>query len=125
MVSRLIGIGTSWPSTWREHAVLVGPPRGELREVVQTRSAVGVEDVRPVAVDQEAVVVVLVVGVAADVRPVVDEENALAELGSQALGKNGPGETGPDDEVIEHERREVMARPKTARENGQKNGVAT
>ncbi len=48
------------------HAVLVWPPGGELRQVVEDRFGVGVKDVRAISVDQQAVVVVVVVGVAAD-----------------------------------------------------------
>ena len=39
------------------------------------------EDVRPVAVDQDAVVVVVVVGVAGDVVAAVDHQHAQAALG--------------------------------------------
>ena len=60
------------PVDARQHAVLVRPPLGELREVVEDVARVGVEDVRPVLVDQDARFVVVVVGVAADVRPLVD-----------------------------------------------------
>ena len=82
----------------REHAVLVGPPRGEAREVVEDALRVRVEDVRPVAVDEQAVVVVVVVRVAGDVRALVDDEHALAELGREPFGEDGAGEAGADDE---------------------------
>ena len=47
-------------------------------------------------------VVVVVVGVAADVRALVDDEHALAELGGQPLGEDDAGEAGADDEGVEH-----------------------
>ena len=58
------------------------------------------EDVRPVLVDQDAVVVVVVVGVAADVVAPVDDEHALPELRRQALGHHRAGEAGPDDQHV-------------------------
>ena len=55
MVSRLIGIGTriGRRTAARQHAVLVGPPGGEARQVVEDLLRIGVEDVRAVLVDQQ------------------------------------------------------------------------
>jgi hypothetical protein len=60
-----------------------------------------VEDVRPVRVDEDALVVVAVVGVAADVRPFLDHQHALPEPARQPLGQHAAGEAGADDQVIE------------------------
>jgi hypothetical protein len=49
-------------------------------QVLEDLGTVGVEDVRPVLVHQDAVVVVVVVGVAADVIATIDEEDALLPL---------------------------------------------
>ena len=62
----------------RQHAVLVRAPLGEARQVGRDLVRVGVEDVRPVAVDEDAVLVVVVEGVAADMRAAVDQQHALA-----------------------------------------------
>ena len=48
--------------------MLVGTPIRELREMVEDLLRIGMEDVRPVLVDQQAGIVVAVIGVAADVR---------------------------------------------------------
>ena len=105
MVSRLIGIGTSWPSTLAQHPVLVGAPLGEPRQVLEDLARVGVEDVRPVLVDEDAVLVVVVVGVAADVRPLVDDQDLLAGACRQPLREHAAGEAGADDEIVEHTHR--------------------
>ena len=101
MVVRLIGIGTSWPSTIGQHAVLIGPPLGELRQVVEHALRVGVEDVRPVAMHQHAGLVEVVVGIAADVVAPVDDQHAPVELAGKPLGQHAAGEAAADDEVVE------------------------
>ena len=80
--------------------MLVRPPLGELRQIVDDLLAVGVEDVRPVLVIQDAGLVRLVIGIAADMRPPVDQQHPRAVLAGQALGKNRAGKAGPDDEII-------------------------
>ena len=80
--------------------MLVRPPLGELRQVIDDLLAVGVEDVRPVFVVEDAGLVGLVIGIAADVRPAVDQQDARAVLARQPLGKDGAGKTGPDDQII-------------------------
>ena len=84
-----------------EHAVLVRPPLGELRQVLEDVGRVGVEDVRPVGMDEDAGVVVAVVRVAADVRALVDDEHALAEDVGEPFGEHAAGEAGADDEGVE------------------------
>ena len=85
----------------RQHAVFVGAPLGELREVVDDALGVGVEDVRAVAVNQHAGFVVVIVGVAGDMRAPVDHQHALVQAPGQPLGEHAAGETGADDQVIE------------------------
>ena len=61
-----------------QHLVLVVAPFGEAAHVVEGALVVGVEDVRPVAVHEDAGLVGLVVHVAADVRALLHHEHALA-----------------------------------------------
>ena len=86
----------------RQHAMLVRAPLGELRQVVEDVARVGVEDVRPVLVHEDAGLVVVIVGVAADVRAAVADQHLLARVGGQPLGDRRAGEAGADDQVIEH-----------------------
>src|SRR3954447_530596 len=81
--------------------MLVRAPLGELREVLDDAIGVGVEDVRPVPMDEDARVVVLVVRVAADMRAAVDDEDALTEDGCDSLGDDAAGEPRPDDDPVE------------------------
>src|SRR5215217_1229239 len=78
----------------RPYPVLVRPPLRELGEVVEDLLRVRVEDVRPVAVHEDARVVVVVVRVAPDVRAAVDNEDTLVRLGREALGEDTAGEPG-------------------------------
>ena len=102
-MSRLIGIGTSWPSTLGQHAVLVGPPLRELRQVLEDLLRVGVEDVRAVLVHQDAGFVVAVVGVAADVGAPVDDQHALVPHVGETLGQDAAGEARADDQPVKHD----------------------
>jgi hypothetical protein len=55
----------------------------------------------PYGMDEDAGVVVAVVGVAADVRPLVADEDALAADVGEPLGQDAAGEAGADDEGVE------------------------
>src|SRR5207237_6864171 len=56
---------------------------------------------RSVAMDEDAGRVVLVVGVAADVRTTIDDEDALVEDGRDAFGDDAAGEPRADDDPVE------------------------
>ena len=60
------------------------------------------EDVRPVLVDQRAVLVITVIGVAADMVAAIDQENRLVALVGKALSEHAAGETGTDNQPIVH-----------------------
>ncbi len=77
--------------------MFVGPPLGESRQVLEDALAVGVKDVRPVAVHQHAMRVIFVIGVARNVRPSVDQQHATAGIG-QFPGDDAAGVAGADDE---------------------------
>lgn len=75
--------------------VFVGHPVGEAREVVDHALGVGVKDVRAVAMDEDAVGVGFVVGVAANVGTLVDDQNLLASAG-EAFGDDAAGKASAD-----------------------------
>lgn len=77
--------------------MLVGQPVGEAGQVVDDALGVGVEDVRAVGVDENAVGVGFVEGVAADVGALVDDQHLLAGAG-EAFGDRAAGEAGADDD---------------------------
>ena len=75
------------PVVHREHPVPVVGEVGELPHVVPHPLIGGVEQVRAVLVDLDAGLRLgFGVGVATDVRAPLDDEHALVELGSHALG---------------------------------------
>ncbi len=65
--------------------VLVGPPLGESREVLEDRVGIGVKQVRPESVHQNAVAVGMVVGIAGDMIAPVDDQD-IAPCAGQPLG---------------------------------------
>ena len=85
----------------REHAVLVRPPAGEARQIGGDVRRVGVKDVRPVAVHENAVIVVMVEGVAADMRPAIDQQHPLARACGETFGQHAAREAAPDDQIVE------------------------
>ena len=85
-----------------KHPMLIRTPGGELRQVVVDVARIRVEDVRPVLVYEQARFVVVIVGVAADVRPAIADEHLLARVGGEPLGNRCAGEPCADNQVIEH-----------------------
>ena len=83
-----------------EHLVLVTRPFREAGQVIVGLLAVGVEDVRPIAVHEDAGLVILVVGVAGDVIALLDDEHAQPPLLGQLAGGHGTGESGADDHRV-------------------------
>ena len=61
---------------------------------------VGVEDMRPVAMHENAFVVVVVEGVAADVRPPIDQQHPLACARGETFGEHAAREAGADDQIV-------------------------
>src|SRR5690348_9186783 len=72
--------------------------------MLEDRLAVGMEDVRPVLVDQEAGFIVSVIGIAADMRPTVDQKHLFVTLAREPFGNDAAGEPGADHEPIKHGR---------------------
>ena len=75
-----------------QHLVLVVVPLGEAADVVERALVVGVEDVRPIAVHEDARLVGLVVHVAGDMGLLLDHENTLAAALCQLARHDAAGE---------------------------------
>jgi hypothetical protein len=75
--------------------MLVRPPFGELREVIDNLVAVRVEDVRPVLVVEDAGLVRLVVGIPSDVISAVDQQDARAMLIASRSARTDPAKPAP------------------------------
>jgi len=82
--------------------VLVGPPVGEVAEVVEHIFGVGVKDMRAILVHQNTILIVMVVSVASNVAALVNDEYFFIATGSQPFGQHAAGKTGPNDKIIEH-----------------------
>src|SRR5947209_662193 len=80
--------------------MFVRAPLSELRQIFDHGIAVRVKNVRSVFVVEDSGLVGLVIGIAADVRPPVDQKHARAVLARQALSKNGAGKAGSDDQIV-------------------------
>jgi hypothetical protein len=72
--------------------MLIAPPGGEAREVAENTLALSVEQMRPIAVHQDAVLVQLIVGVAADVLALLDHQHPASDFGKLA-GHHRPRKT--------------------------------
>ena len=81
--------------------MLVGVPAGEPVEIAQDPLARRAENVRPVPVDENAVLIAVIVHVAGDVGPLLDDEDALAEPGGKALRHDGTSKAGADHDSVE------------------------
>ena len=86
----------------REYSVLILAPRGETRKVIENVFGVGVENMRAVFVNEYSGLVVTVVGVAGDMRALVHQQHFFVRVARQTLGQNAAGETGSNNEIIEH-----------------------
>jgi hypothetical protein len=53
--------------------------------------------------DEDTCIVIMIVGVPADVRPAVDQQDLLARAAREPLGKNASGVAGPYNQVIEED----------------------
>ncbi len=93
----------------RQNLVFDGAPFCELAEVVDDALRVGAKVVRPIVVDLNTSIVVMIIGVASDVSALIDNEARLAELARDALGQDRAGEPGAHDEKIKFGQREVEA----------------
>ncbi len=56
---------------------------------------------------KDPIFVVVVVGVSADVRSAVDEEDGFVRGGRKAFGKDAAGEARSDDDVVENRHRDT------------------
>jgi hypothetical protein len=65
--------------------VLIGPPLGKLREIVKNPLGVGVENVGTVLMDEQSFFIMVIIGIATDMRALLDKQNLLIPLTGQAL----------------------------------------
>ena len=80
--------------------MLIGPPVGEARQIVEHFARIGVKDVRTIAVDQDARRILLVIGVTRDMRTAIDDQHPLAPIRGEALGHYRPCEARPDHNAV-------------------------
>ncbi len=73
--------------------MFVGTPSGELRKVLKHIPRVGMKDVRAVFMNQNAVIVIVVVGVPTDVVAPVNNQDFFTCLACQSFGNNAARET--------------------------------
>ena len=83
--------------------VLVRVPLREAREIFPDRFVIRMEKMRPIAVHEDAVLVMFVIAVAADRAPPLHDKHPPPRL-RQPLGHDSPGHAGADDEGIKKHR---------------------
>ena len=84
--------------------MLIGTPLGELGEILEDLGRIGMEDVRSIAMDEDPRVIKRVKGIAGDMRPPVDEQDARTVFAGEALGQDAAGESRANDQEVEHRR---------------------
>jgi len=57
---------------------------------------------RAIAVDQETACIVVIVGIAADMRAPIYDEDLLSKIPRQSFGNDRAGKTGANNEIVEH-----------------------
>ena len=77
--------------------VINGVPFCELAQVIDDALRVGAEVMRTVIVQENAGLVIMIVGIAADVFPSFNNEAVFSELTGETFGKNGTGKARADD----------------------------
>src|SRR3954471_17655543 len=82
--------------------MLVLAPFGELREVFEHLSAIGMEDVRTVPVHQYPVLVVVIECIPSYVGTAVHQQHGVTQHFRQTLGDDAACETRPNNQVVEH-----------------------
>ena len=95
-------MGTSLPIHARLHAMLIGTPRREMGEIVEYSLGIRVKNVRTVAMDENAGVVIEIISIAADVRPADRSARRSRPSGCQPLRQHAAGKSRADDQVIKH-----------------------
>jgi hypothetical protein len=75
-------------------------PFRELAKIFADAIGVGAKIVWSVGVKEHPGSVVMIVGIAADVLPPIDDEAARSALAGEALGENGSRKARADDQII-------------------------
>src|SRR5829696_5996871 len=83
-----------------EHPMTVGLPLRELREVAPDLLGVSVEKVGTVALNQDAIIVVVIIGIAADVVSLFHHQYVLIELASDPYRQHEARKSSPYNEPI-------------------------
>ena len=84
-----------------EDFVIDRMPLGELAQVIDDARGIGAEVVRSVSVNEDAGLVVFVVGITAEVVALFDDETGLPLLRGETLGDGQAGKSGADDEAVD------------------------
>jgi len=87
-----------------QHAMLIGSPLGELREILEDLGRIGMEDVRAILMDENSGVIKPIKGITGNMRPPVDQQDARTVFAGQALGQHAAGESRANDQEVEHRR---------------------
>src|SRR5665213_1506840 len=82
--------------------MLVGPPCRKVRQIIEYLLGIRMENMRPIFMYQNAFVVVVIVGISANMASLVDNQDFGVQLRSQPLRKHAAGESRADNHVIKH-----------------------
>ena len=85
-----------------EHTILVRSPLRELRQILKDFAGIGVEEMRSVPMDEQAVLVMVIVRVPANVRPPIADHDPFSQDARQPFRDDASGKARPDHEIVKH-----------------------
>lgn len=85
-----------------KHAMLVGSPRREPGQVFKDLKRIRMEDVRPVFMHQNAIVIVGIVGITSNMILPVNQQHTFTRLRCQPFGQHASRKPRPNDQIIKH-----------------------
>ena len=88
-----------------KYPMFVGSPIGKTRQLVEDDLAVGVEDMRSVSMNQDAVFIVEIIGIPGDMRSSVAKKHALIAIGCKSLCQDRTGKPCTHNQIIVNQRR--------------------
>ena len=80
--------------------MLIGPPFGELRQIGEYLGRIGVEDMRPILVDEDPAIVDAVKGITGNMGATINDQNTLSCIVGKPLGHDRAGKSCAHDQII-------------------------
>ena len=101
------GQGNRLAIDFGQHTMDVAVPFGELAEIVPHVFLCGMEDVRPILLDEQTLFVVAIRDITPDVATAIHQQHRLAQVATQSFGQHAPGQPRSSNKGVIHLRETV------------------